>query len=305
MPTGSRFSVLGSRFSVLGSWFSVLSIGALVYLYLPLRAAAHPPVNWGDPHDWAGFWWAVSGRPYRQLAFGVEPVSLRGRAAAWASLLGQQFGWAGLALGFVGLLYGARHDRRFIWLACALAALYSAFALGYDTSDSYTYLIPVYLIFAVWIGLGASAVLDGLARRRPRLAPLGAALLLAALLWRLPATAAQVDASADRRAIDFATRALAQAPAQAIVLTQSDRDTFALWYAHYALGQRPDLAVIAEPLLEFGWYRENLRSVYPALQAPDRPGGAWPTALAAANPARGPICRTNPDGAIALVCEPR
>ena len=127
--------------------------------------------------------------------------------------------------------------------------------------------------------------------------------MLAALLWRVPATARQVDASADQRATDFATRALAAAPDQAIILTHSDRDIFALWYAHYALGQRRDLAVIAEPLLEFGWYRANLRLTYPTLQLPEQPNGTWPVALIAANPNRGPLCQSNPDGAIALNCD--
>jgi len=66
--------------------------GLLVYLYLPLRARAHPPVNWGDPHDWSGFWWTVSGQPYRELAFGLPSDLIYGRVAAWAALLVQQFG---------------------------------------------------------------------------------------------------------------------------------------------------------------------------------------------------------------------
>jgi len=38
-------------------------LGVFVYLYLPLRAAAPPPVNLGDPQDWPGFWWVISGQP--------------------------------------------------------------------------------------------------------------------------------------------------------------------------------------------------------------------------------------------------
>jgi hypothetical protein len=318
-----------------------VGIGALVYLYLPLRAAARPPINWGNAQSWQGFWWLVSGQPYRGFAFGVAPSLLGGRAAAWAVLLMQQFGWIGLALGFVGLLYGAPRDRRFVWLTAALAVLYSAFALSYDSYDSYTYLIPVYLIFAAWIGLGALALLEAversearvfrvfvalfhktaepqnrrfevpqfrnseLARSKPesRLRALLAALLLVVMLARAPATALQVDASADRRATDFAARALAAAPNRAIVLAQADRDIFALWYAHYALGRRPDLIVIAEPLLAFGWYRENLRAVEPGLALPEPGERAWPQLLASANPGRGPVCRSDADDSAALACD--
>jgi hypothetical protein len=68
-------------------------LGLLVYLYLPLRASAHPPVNWGDARDWSGFWWEISGQPYRDLAFGLPTNLIYGRVAAWAALLVQQFGW--------------------------------------------------------------------------------------------------------------------------------------------------------------------------------------------------------------------
>jgi hypothetical protein len=294
-PARARIWLLGRRLCWIG-------LGTLVYLYLPLRAAAHPPVNWGDPHDWAGFWWVVSGRPYRELAFGIPAGFLYGRIGAWATLLVQQFGWVGLGLGFVGLLYGGGRSRRFVWLTAALAAAYSAFALAYDSSDSYTYLNPAYIIFAVWIGLGTWALLEALATWRPRSTPLAAALLLGALLWRAPATARLVDASAVRRAIDFAERALAAASARAIVLTASDHDTFALWYYHYALGQRPDIAVIAEPLLEFAWYRDNLRAIYPALRIPEPSGAPWAAAISAANPKLGPICRTQPESSAAIAC---
>jgi len=102
--------------------------------------------------------------------------------------------------------------------------------------------------------------------------------------------------------IRFATRALAAAPAHAVVATTSDRDTFALWHYHYALGARPDLAIVAEPLLEFDRYRENLWAVYPALRIPARREATWLEAIVVANPQLGPPCRSNPDSGAAISC---
>jgi transmembrane protein TMEM260 (protein O-mannosyltransferase) len=283
-----------------------VSAGLLVYAYLPLRAAAHPPINWGDPHDWAGFWWVVSGQPYRGLAFGLPSTLLHERLAASAALLGQQYGPTGLALGFYGLLYGKPSARWFVWLSAAAAAGYSAFAITYNTADSYAYLIPVYLIFALWIGMAIDRLLESLERVRWRAAvPLGALALAGLLAWRVPASARRADASQDRRAIDFAAAALSAAPSGAIVLTSSDFDTFPLWYYHYAIGQRPDLFVVVAPLLDFAWYRDNLRAVYPALQVPDRAGDGWEAALVSANPAARAVCRTDPQGARPIACDQR
>ena len=88
------------------------------------------------------------------------------------------------------------------------------------------------------------------------------------------------------RALDYALAVLEAAPPRAIVLSAGDRDSFALAYARYALGRRPDTAVLIESLLQYDWYRANARALYPALRLPDAPEGEWGTTLAAANPDR-------------------
>lgn len=290
------------RLRLLGRQLAWVAAGLLVYLYLPLRAAAHPPVNWGDPYNLTGFWWTVSGQLYRKLAFGLPTVFLYGRVGAWAALLAQQFGWIGLALGFVGLLYGAANDRLFVWLTAVVALALSVFAVLYDTADSYAYMIPAYLIFAIWIGLGVSVVVEAGTRRLPRAAPLIAALLAGALLWPALATLHQVDASRDNRATTYAASVLAAAPVNALVITSSDRDTFPLWYYHYALAKRRDIVVIVNPLLEFAWYRANLRAVYPTLQVPESDGTPSVETIAAANRGLSQVCWTDPDGEQVIAC---
>jgi hypothetical protein len=277
-------------------------LGLLVYLYLPLRAAAHPPVNWGAPYTWEGFWWVISGQPYRDLAFGLPSNLLYGRIGAWAALLLQQFGWIGLIIGLFGLIYGGSGARGFVYLTAGAALVYSVFAMTYNTSDSFAYLIPAYLVFAIWIGLGVIKLLDILPSQTRSIAPLVAALLIAALAWPAPATARRVDASRDTRAITFATTVLSDAPERAIVLTSGDGDSFALWYYHYALRARPDLVIAVAPLLESAWYRDTLRATYPTLQLPERPSGSWEAALAAANPRLGPLCRTHQGADTPLTC---
>jgi len=281
-----------------------VGVGLLVYLYLPLRAGAHPAVNWGDPRDWNGFWWEISGQPYRDLAFGLPTNLIAGRVAAWATLLARQFGWIGLVLGFVGLLYGTSNARPFVWLSAAVAALASIFAIAYNTDDSSAYLIPTFLIFAIWIGLGVDLALRAIARLHPLAAHGATAGLLLLLAWRAMSIVSQVDASQDRRAIIFATSVLASAPPHAIVVSDSDQDSFPLWYYHYALGERPDLAVIVDPLLEFDWYRGNLRAIYPDLQIPNTTDASWLDAITAANRQRTNLCRTQVTESQVLICAP-
>ena len=88
------------------SWLAMAGfflLGLSVYVYLPLRATARPPVNWGDPRTWTGFWWVVSAEAYREYVLGLPLQYLPGRLSSWVNMLVQQFTWPGLALGLAGI----------------------------------------------------------------------------------------------------------------------------------------------------------------------------------------------------------
>ena len=113
-------------------------------------------------------------------------------------------------------------------------------------------------------------------------------MLAALILVNAGSNDTSVDASDDYVAEAFVETVFAAAPEDAILLSQEDRDTFALWYYHYALGERPDLAVIVQPHLSYAWYRETLENVYPDLVLPG--GGALtPESFKELN--RRPVCR--------------
>jgi hypothetical protein len=279
-----------------------IGIGALVYLYLPIRAAAYPPINWGNPRDWFGFWWVVSGQPYHNLAFGLPPALLYYRVEAWASLLVEQFGWLGLALGFFGLFYGHPRARLFFGLTGAVAIAYSVFAIMYNSADSDAYLLPVFLVFAAWIGLGIHQLLGGIQQHQHRMTPAAAVIIPVLLVSPALSNVSHVDASQDNRAIDFATNVLADASPGAIVVTSSDVDTFPIWYYHHALGMRRDITVVVEPLLTYAWYRETLQAVDPALKFPDQNDLESIETLIALNRGSRPICRTETEGVRSVIC---
>jgi hypothetical protein len=267
-----------------------LGCGLLVYLYLPIRAQAQPPINWGSPHDWQNFWWVVAAHPYHDLAFGLPTQAIPARIAAWAVLLIQQFGWIGIVVGFIGLIYSTPFKNA--WLLILTAFGYSIFAITYNTADSNAYLLPAYCIFAIYIGLGAAYISKFVELRRRFLGALVFVALLGVVLYQATTAAPRIDASRDRRATEFAHRVLGSAPQGAIIVTTSDRDTFPLWYYHYALGARPDVLVIAEPLLGFQWYRENLHAVYSATLTLGQNNTNWATFVATGDEGKRQVCRT-------------
>jgi len=82
-------------------------------------------------------------------------------------------------------------------------------------------------------------------------------------------------------------------------VTSGDQAVFALWYFHFALHERPDVAVIADGLLRFDWYRENLRRVYPSLSVPEPYFGV--SDILAANPLRS-MCYIEWNGQTKMSC---
>ena len=290
------------RPSRLGWRMAGMAAGLLVYAYLPLRASTHPAVNWGDPSSLSGIVWVVSGGSYRALAFGLPGNFVGARLGGWASLLIAQFGLLGMAAAFYGLFFASTTGRRVKLVTGWLAAAASVFAIGYNTADLYAYLLPAFLALAIWLGLGLATALASLHQKKwpfaAQVAVCGG--LMLTIVFNAVLELPSVDASRDRAAEQFGELVMNVAPPGALLFTHADRDTFATWYFHFALGRRPDLAVIAEPLLIFDWYRTNLQATYPDLVMPNQPSGGWREALAGLNPR--PICDTQPDQPGPLKC---
>ncbi|MGQ9568797.1 MAG: protein O-mannosyl-transferase family [Anaerolineae bacterium] len=263
------------RGKALGAFAVGLVLGLTVYVYLPLRARAWPPVNWGNPQTWEGFCWLVSGALYRRFVFGLSEVYLLPRLGAWAALLREQFGWVGLALGWMGL-WAEGSQGHWRWLAFSGPAflLYTAYALGYDTTDSYVYLLPAHLAFAWWVVQGLSALAPVSAGGRVEGVRLpvaqalrwgGMALLAASVAFRAAFSFPQMDLRADWEAARYGRETLAEMPPGALLLAVGDRQVFALWYFRYGVGERPDVAVVTLNLWPYRWYRETVRHTHPDL----------------------------------------
>jgi hypothetical protein len=124
------------------------------------------------------------------------------------------------------------------------------------------------LIFSLWIGWGlfdlTSMFYPFITKRFRADTFIGPALLLLPLL-SLWLNFADQDLRRDNEATDFAQQTLQLVEPNAIIITDDDPRTFALWYAHYNLGLRPDTAIVNINLLSHAWYRQNLQQTHPQL----------------------------------------
>ena len=240
-------------------------LGVLLYAYLPLRALAHPEVDWGAPSTAARFLWTVSARAF---ARSLDRAELGG-AGAVALALSRELGPALLvtALGAwtAVRLPAVRRVGALLLLGAAVdAAAPALVGFDRDNPDAYGYLEPAVALLAV-LGGAALGALGALSPRRV----VGRLAAASALAWAGLAGAARLPALS---LSDFADTArvgeaiLDDCPSRALLVTSYYQTVLTLSYLRLVEGQRPDVDHLHRHFLPWPGYRDEVLRRLPALE---------------------------------------
>jgi alpha-beta hydrolase superfamily lysophospholipase len=219
---------------------ALLCLGVL--LYIPLRAAADPAVNWGNPEGLAGFWRHIRRMQYDFMVT-QYPRSfdrfLDQMGAMGAMYLRQPLLCADLA-GFLILLW--RRPGHALFLAACAASVVTGFTLWQNPELTRDWLwvmsvfsIPAYLTAALCAGV----FFDAAWRRRPLAAAVLMVVCIAVPLglnWRTN------DKSRYYWAYDYGVNVLNSLDKNAIYVSASDHGGFSVLYLQKVEGLRPDVA---------------------------------------------------------------
>jgi hypothetical protein len=250
--------------------------GLSLYLYLPLRAAAGPLLNWGNPVTFENFWRHLAGRQYSVWMFTSADAAL-GQLAKFAADFPVVFGGAALApmaIGLAALLRNGAASRRLALFTVLLFAACVLYAINYDIHDIASYFLLAHAAAALWVARGALALLE--AARRLRLPAPGAAALWVALgglcaLSPLVLHHRTVDARGDYAVEDYSRNLLASLePGATLISVQWDLFIGASYYLQVVEGIRPDVTVIDRELLRRSWYLAQLERSHPRVVADSR-----------------------------------
>jgi len=218
----------------------------LIYLYLPLRAAAGPIMNWGDPSTWDRFWDVVQRKQYAHMFTEgprgpgrfVQQLAYMGRL--WLTEFTVPVGLVCLA-GF-GLLL--RRHRAFALLTLLLSFVIVA-GLSYIQNFEFdrewlwvmtVFGIPAYLLASLWL-----AALLARLQVRPVLQIICAVLVVIAGLWQHGPVN---NKSAYYWAADYAENLLSPLPEQSILALHQDHANFPALYRQAVEGLRPDVIIL-------------------------------------------------------------
>jgi len=251
----------GRRFLTLrrvGICFGLLLLGLSIYAYEPIRATANPPPHLNNPHSLADMWDQLTAPGARASMFdrGLLVPLIRARNNIMQLL--RKFTWPGCALALLGIGLLWRRDRRLAVFLLLIAFFDVAYAMNFSIFDIHIYYLPLHLVWAAFIAVGAAGILGfagWLMSRIPasvvspkpgwRYGP------AAALLMALPAVLLfeylpRVDGRQDYGSERFARAVFKQAEPNALVL--ADWWTIApMGYLKYIEGQRDDLIMFAAP----------------------------------------------------------
>lgn len=141
-------------------------VGLSTYLYLPIRASTHPPIDLGHPTDASRFFWVVSARAY-QHTHAIESDPLFDRVLDVIVALAEDLHVLTLLVAVLGAYAIVRADgaRRIglIWLATALFGGLGRAMLGFvrGNPDALGYLMPTVMAITALAAafVGAVAVL--------------------------------------------------------------------------------------------------------------------------------------------------
>ena len=238
-------------------WAAVgFGLGLTPFLLLFWRAGSSSPVVWGDTSTISGFWWLVSGAIYRANATSIEAVEIWNRIRPFFSLIPLDPSLLvpiGGLLGMFTLGQQVKHKSKLLFPAGLLltAAIYTGYALNYNTSDWRVFLLPANLCLVIPL-----SCLLGLFRNSGFLLPM---LMLVANFQSLSHFQAD-DTRVQWEMIET------DAPDGAILISDGrDRTIFPLWYFRFAEKLRPDLIIVDFNLFQFDWYRNRLQRDFPNL----------------------------------------
>ena len=231
-------------------------LGLSIVLYLPIRSAVDPVMDWGNPETLSATLDHLLRRDYTETRV-TAPRTIARQAALALNLIrvsAAQFTPFLVPLVLLGALECFRRRRASFFLLAPLLVLTSygfVWLLNRTPGREHFYLsrvffLPAHAVAALWIAMALRAgslwlgrKLDGRLFLKPLLVGVGALLVLLPLLTHFRRN----DRSGDYLAYDWCRNILESLEPDAIIVPTADHSTFPLIYLQAVEGLRPDVTI--------------------------------------------------------------
>jgi hypothetical protein len=264
-------------------------LGISIHLYLKIRSGHNPSIDEGNPETWRDLYAVLRREQYppmdvtrRKAGFLFQLIHFNGYFQAQFQMASSYIGKLNIgslipiALGVWGMVdQYAKNRRTFVMLfvTTLIVSLGLTIFLNFSATEvrerDYFY-SPAFYYFAIYIGIGATSLLNELRSMLTRRGaqPGGVLYGFAVVLVILPMFTLKHhyfshDRSNNYTCPVYARNMLLGLDQNALIFTNGDNDTFPLWYIQEVEGYRKDVKVINLSLLNTPWYIKQCRDNEP------------------------------------------
>ncbi|HAM34947.1 MAG TPA: hypothetical protein DEB40_04125 [Elusimicrobia bacterium] len=262
-------------------------LGLSVYLFLPIRSATAPFLDWNHPAVLGNFLESLLRTRYGGTLDLLSKNYAKGELfganlVLYGRHLWENFSIVGLAAAAWGCFECARSRPR-RWLGMAAAWWWSGpvFLLMANmppNPHAAAIVEPHYLlsdmILVLWAAQGIGGLMVSRIQLRRAWAWAACALLAAVPLWS--GRLAQMNRRQHFFSYDFARNVFRSVSPGGTIAAKKDVQLYALWHYRNVQGWRPDLRLVSQGLAGASWYQADMRRAEPDLYVgPLRDGADW------------------------------
>ncbi|MFH1848944.1 MAG: DUF2723 domain-containing protein [archaeon] len=228
-------------------WMLILFfiLGLLPYIYLPLRSAQNPVLDWGNPETPGGFIRLVGARDIHGV---VISRNIGQNLSTFITMAMTEFS---VFSAFILLSVAGRKRRELVFLWINMIVYSVAFVVSGVGGPAY--IMPATAMAAILLAAGTGRLISFFSSRIIRLS--------AVVLVILVISGSNYRIS-DKQGLyyprTYAENILSQLPENAIIITNGDYDTPLLWYLQHVEGKRRDVSIIDRILLTKPWYVDQI-----------------------------------------------
>ncbi|MEE9555424.1 MAG: DUF2723 domain-containing protein [candidate division Zixibacteria bacterium] len=219
--------------------FLLFAFGLTIYLYIPLRSAQYPLIDWGHPATFSSFWEHVSARRYEAYLSGIGLGNYFAGMARGFRILGEQYPTGLIYAGFLGLLISVRGKIKITLILMLVANL--AIVSTYEIPDMDQYYLPTSFVLTIGMIALISSISKWISARRAGI--IAMTIMIIALCVSSYSNYRPNDQSSNTLAYDYGIEILNSVPGNSILVTFGDKGNFPILYLHHVEKIRSDLKI--------------------------------------------------------------
>lgn len=250
----------------------IFMLGLSLYLYIPIRAACNPALNWGNPRTPSSLLGHLSLSSYQEYFFKRSSQQVFRMMEGISDFYLKGFGIPGSILIFAGFVIMVRRKVTLCFAFLLPILILTAFVVNFGSGgrmaeEQQSFYLASTVFAAMFLAESLSGIKRYLTRKLSNNLPV---YLVTAAFSMIPVSLIavnyrQVDKSWDRSAIKFAELIYDSMDKPAILLTDHTTLAFVFSYIQVVNGGCEDIVPIYMPLLQHEWYREKLVGSIPSL----------------------------------------